>query len=528
MNKQYLLAVDVGTSSCVVSIFDFAGQVIASWTGENKTNYPQHGYAEQDAEAWWQVICKGLNTILGPGGPQAREIAAIGVDGTSWACLPVDINGKPLRPAMLWLDRRAQKQADWMKERVGEQRLTALNGNPVDPAYLTPKILWIKEHEPAIYSKTAKFLQSNAYIVHKFTGEYSQDYSQGYGLHFFNMAQGCWDEKVAAELDISLDLMAPLFQSHEIVGTVTAKAAKETGLVPGIPVVAGGLDAACCALGAGVVYQGQTQEQGGQAGGMSIQVSKPVIHPKLILGYHVVPNQWLLQGGTVGGSGTLRWFNEQFGSLEQQLGKARGISSYEIMSEEASRINPGSDGMIFLPYMAGERSPIWNSKARGVFFGLSYEKTRAHAIRSIMEGVGYSLLHNLETATEVGVNVEVLNSVGGAANSQVWTQIKADITGKVIHVPFSDHATSLGAAILGGVGAGVYDSFEQAVKQTVQIQRTYYPNEKNNKIYQGYYQLYLDLYSKVKDLYEQLHDLEFGVDNIKEVIPGEKRKICDC
>ncbi len=521
MGKQYLLAVDVGTSSCVVAVFDFAGRIAGSWTGEYRTNYPYAGYAEQDAEDWWQVICRGIKILMEDKSLKPQEIAAVGVAGTSWLCLPLDKNGTPLRPAMLWLDRRAQKQADWMKEKVGEKRLIALNGNPVDPAYITPKMLWIKENEPDIYKRTAKFLQSNSYIVYKFTGEYSQDYSQGYGFHFFDTAKGCWDEKTALELGLSLDLMAPFFHSHEVVGTITNKAADETGLIAGIPVVAGGLDAACCTLGAGVICPGQTQEQGGQAGGMSIQIDRPLIHPKLILGYHVVPNQWLLQGGTVGGSGVLRWFNEHFGALEQQLGKERGMSPYEIMSEAAAGVSPGSDGLIFLPYMAGERSPIWDSKAKGVFFGLSYEKTRAHMIRAIMEGVGYSLLHNLKTAEEIGVSAEVLRSVGGAANSYIWTQIKADITGKVIHVPFSDHATSLGAAILAGIGVGVYNDFAEAVEKTVHIQRTHYPDEKNTRIYHRYYQLYLKLYEKLKDLYGQLDKLLGRNFN-------EKQKIHNC
>ena len=171
----------------------------------------------------------------------------------------------------------------------------------MDAAYITPKILWIKENEPEVYKKTDKFLQSNGYVVYKLTGQYSQDYSQGYGFHFFNIREGCWEERVADKLGIDLDLLAPLYHSHDVVGSVTVQAAKETGLIPGIPVVAGGLDAACCTLGAGVIFEGQTQEQGGQAGGMSIQVDSPIVHPKLILGYHVIPNKWLLQGGTVGG-----------------------------------------------------------------------------------------------------------------------------------------------------------------------------------------------------------------------------------
>jgi xylulokinase len=396
-----------------------------------------------------------------------------------------------------------------MKEKAGEDKLTGLNGNPVDPAYITPKILWIKENEPDVYANTYKFLQSNGFIAFKLTGEYSQDYSQGYGFHFFDIAKGRYDGNTADELGISLDLLAPLYHCHQIIGTVTQKAAEETGLLPGIPVTAGGLDAACCTLGAGVIRPGQAQEQGGQAGGMSIQVDQPLIHPKLILGYHVIPNQWLLQGGTVGGSGTLRWFNEQLGTFEQQQANERNVSSYEIMSQEAGGIQTGSDGLLFLPYMAGERSPIWDSKARGVYFGLSFQKTRAHMIRAIMEGVGFSLLHNLETAAEAGAEAKDLNSVGGAANSLVWTQIKADITGKVIHVPYSDHATTLGAALLAGVGAGIYGSFEEAVDKTVHITRTHYPDQMNNRIYKGYYELYLELYEKLKGSFQKLDNLAF-------------------
>ncbi|NLJ41757.1 MAG: FGGY-family carbohydrate kinase [Clostridiales bacterium] len=508
MPKRYLLAVDIGTSGCKVIAFDFDGGVAGSWTGEYDTYYPHYGYVEQDARDWWHTACRGIRDLVEENNIEPDKIGAIGVDGTGWACIPLDKTGTPLRPAMLWLDRRAQKQADWMKDRVGEDKLIEVSGNPVEPTYITPKILWLRENEPEIYKRTEKFLQSNSYIVYKFTGKYSQDYSQGYGFHFFDIPKGRWDEDIAHELGISLDLMAPLFHSHEIVGTVTAKAAEETGLIAGIPVIAGGLDAACSTLGAGVIHPGQTQEQGGQAGGMSIQVDNPLIHPKLILGYHVVPDQWLLQGGTVGGGGALRWFNEQLGAFEQYEGKRQGISPFEIMDKEAEGIDPGSDGLLFLPYMAGERSPIWDSKAKGVFFGLSYDKTRAHMIRSVMEGVGFSLLHNLDTAKEVGADVEVLNSVGGSANSRIWTQIKAHITGKAIQVPYSDHGTSLGAAILAGVGIGVYGSFEEAVKKTVRIQRTHHPDAKIHKIYGRYYQLYLELYEKLKDSYKDLYELD--------------------
>jgi xylulokinase len=507
MAKRLLLGIDSGTSGCKITIFDFQGQVVATTTGLYHTDYPKAGYAEQDAREWWKVIGEEIRGLLHNHGIQPEEIAAIGTDGISWVCLPVDHNGEPLRKAMIWLDRRSEKQASWLKENIGEDMLVNLSGNPVDPAYIVPKILWIRENEPDIYKQTKKFLQSNAYIVFKLTGEYSQDYSQGYGFHFFDMTQGVWDGNVAEKMNISLDFMSPLFHCHDVVGTITQKAAAETGLAMGTPVVAGGLDAACCTLGAGVVNPGQTQEQGGQAGGMSILLDKPLVHPKLILGYHVIPNFWLLQGGTVGGGGTLKWFNQELGYYEQQFGKSVGKSSFEMMSDEAAQVKVGSDGLIFLPYMAGERSPLWDSKARGVLFGLSYDKTRAHLIRAMMEGVGFSLQHNLKTAEEVNAFVEELISVGGSSNSEVWTQIKADITGKPIHVPFSDHATTLGAAILAGVGIGIYESFHQAVQKTVHIQRTHIPNPDHYAVYQKYFSLYSELYQKLRDSYDTLYQI---------------------
>ncbi|HHV62152.1 MAG TPA: FGGY-family carbohydrate kinase [Firmicutes bacterium] len=507
MRRRLLLGIDIGTSGCKLAAFDFEGQVAGTVTMKYKTYYPHFGYVEQDAGEWWRATCDGIQAMIRDYGIDPGEIAAVGVAGQSWSCLPVDEAGVPLRNTMIWLDRRAVEQARWMKEKLGEDRLIALNGNPVDPAYIVPKMLWLKENEPEVYNRAHKFLQSNAFIVFKLTGIYSQDYSQGYGFHFFNISKGAWDEGVAGELGLSPEKVAPIYNCHEVVGEVTRQAAGETGLCEGTPVVAGGLDAACCTLGAGVIRPGQTQEQGGQAGGMSIQVDQPLIHPKLILSYHVLPDQWLLQGGTVGGAGTLKWFDERLGAGARQVAKERGISSFEVMSEEAGQIKPGSDGLIFLPYMAGERSPIWNSKARGVFFGLSYDKTEAHIIRSIMEGVGYSLLHNLDTAEEVKAYARELVSVGGASNSRVWTQIKADITGRPIHVPSSDHATTLGAAMLAGMGVGVYKDFEEAVNRTVHIQRTHIPDESNHRIYRRYYELYIELYNRLKDCFDVLHEL---------------------
>lgn len=485
-----LLAIDQGTSGCKLTIFDADGQVIADKTKSYPSFYPAEGYVEQNCDQWWQVSVEGIREMLDEKNINPSAIKGIGVDGISWACIPIDEAGNVLYPTMIWLDRRAIKEAEWMKETAGEDNLINLSGNPVDACYITPKMLWLKNNEPEVFDKTWKFLQSNAFLVYRLTGKISQDYSQGYGFHFFDMKKGEYDAAMADKLGLSLDLVAPLMNSHEVVGGVTAEVAELTGLLEGTPVVAGGLDAACCTLGAGVINPGQTQEQGGQAGGMSICMDNALIHPKLILGFHVVPDKWLLQGGTTGGGGTLNWFNRELGHFEQEKAFQDGSNPFVVMSEEAEEIPAGSEGVTFLPYMKGERSPLWNAKAKGVYYGLSFDKTRAHMIRSTMEGVAYSLKHNLETAFEVDAKVNTLSSVGGSANSKVWTQLKADITGCPIEVPYSDHATTLGSALLAGVGVGLYKDFDEAVNRTVKIQKQFTPNPDNAEVYTKGYERY--------------------------------------
>ena len=338
--------------------------------------------------------------------------------------------------------------------RVGADKIFKISGNPLKAQYTTGKIIWLKEHMPDVYKRTSKILQSNSYIVFRLTGAFSQDASQGYGLHCFDMKRRRWDGAMCAELGLRCSLLPEIVDCHEIVGRVAGSAARQTGLKEGTPVVAGGLDAACGTLGVGVIYAGQTQEQGGQAGGMSICIEEYCADERLILSFHVVPGRWLLQGGTTGGGGTMRWFNEQLGFEERLKEKKTGIPSLALLDELAKRVAAGSEGVVFLPYMAGERSPIWDAKAKGVFFGLDYAKTRAHMARAVMEGVAYSLRHNLEAAKSAGAEVGVMRAMGGSANSHFWTQIKADVTGKPIEVPASDTASTLGAAILAGVGAG--------------------------------------------------------------------------
>ena len=486
--SAYLLGVDLGTSACKAALFDEAGRAMAQTLEEYEVYYPHPGWAEQDPDEWWGAICKAIRRVMEAAQVNPADIAGVGVDGQGWSAIAVDKEGQVLCPTPIWTDTRSTGECGELLKRISGKALFDLCGNPLQPTYTLPKILWYQKNRPDVYKNTAYILQSNSFIVYRLTGKISQDVSQSYGFNCFNMRKGVWDLDMARRIGIKTELLPPIFACHEEVGRVTAEAAALTGLREGTPVVAGGLDAACGTLGAGVIENGDTQEQGGQAGGMSICLDHYSADERLILGYHVVPGRWLLQGGSTGGGGALKWLRQ---TLCPEL-------TFEDMTDLAGAVAPGSDGVIFLPYMSGERSPIWNPKAKGVFFGLDYAKGRGQMIRAVMEGVAYSLRHNLETAQEAGANVAVLRAMGGSANSLVWTQLKADITNKKIEVAASDTATSLGAAILAGVGTGVYGTFREAVQKTVQVSRVHTPDAETKKRYDREYPRYRQLYTQLE------------------------------
>jgi xylulokinase len=482
---KYLLGIDIGTSACKAALFDRNGTPILQASADYTVSYPRPGWAEQEPDSWWSAVCDTVRQITGRINP--CDIAGIGVDGQGWAAVAVDRAGRVLCPTPIWMDTRSEACCREAEQAIGADTLFSVCGNPMKPSYTLPKILWYKKHLPDVYKNAHRILQSNGFAVYRLTGRFTQDISQAYGYQCFDMRKGCWDTDAIHALGIRPGLIPELSACHAIAGTVTREAALATGLAEGTPVAAGGLDAACGSLGAGVFRRGQTQEQGGQAGGMSICMDRYCADIRLILGYHVVPGLWLLQGGSVGGGGALKWLREIISA-----------SGFEEMSAAAEKIPAGSDGLVFLPYMAGERSPLWDASAKGVFYGLDYQKTQGHMIRACMEGTAYALRHNIETAREAGAEVAEMHAMGGAASSLVWTQLKSDISGKRILVPAAETATTLGAALLAGVGTGFYTDFGDAVNATVRIRRTHEPAV--NSAYEKGYQVYRQLYPRLKDL----------------------------
>ena len=493
MEKQYLIGIDIGTSAAKVALFSREGgnRPVGVCSAEYPIYYPAPGYVEQNAEDWWGAVCKATKELLAKTGIQPGAIAGVGIDGQSWAAVAIGRDGEVLCPTPIWCDTRSADICRALEQEFGQDRFFNTSLNPLEPGYTFPKLLWYKQNLPEVYRDAVSILQSNGFIAYRLTGNFSHDLSQANGLACFDLRAGKWDLDLCREVGVRTDFLPPLVDSHEIVGRVTPAAAEATGLAVGTPVVAGGLDTACDALGAGVISPGETQEQGGQSGGMSICAASPTADKRLVLCRHVVPGHVLIQGGTVGGGAILRWFHQNFG--DQSLGDA----GYALADREAEAIAPGADGLILLPYLAGERSPIWDPKAKGVYYGLDYNKTRAHFHRANLEAAAFALRHNLETAADAGAPVGVLRASGGAAKSPLWTQIKADVTGCTVEVPEAFSTAAFGAATLAGVATGVFSSFKEAAAG-IRVTRVHTPNPDNREVYDRAYARFRELYETLK------------------------------
>ena len=498
------LGVDIGTSGCrAVAFAADDGRTLAVAERSYPVLTPAPGWAEQDANDWVRGALEALAEVVASGAFEAADVRGVGVDGQSWACVPVAEDGTILASTPIWMDTRSQELCDEVLASVPAADVLALAGNRLSPSYTTAKVLWFARHRPEVYARARWFLQSNSLIVLALTGVVSQDHSQGYGLHFVDVASGRPDGAMAARLGLDPSRFPDPVEPSAVVGGITADAARATGLPVGTPVVAGGLDAACGALGAGVFAAGQTQEQGGQAGGMSIALDAPVADERLILSRHVVPGCWLLQGGTVAGSASLAWITRVIGEAERLTASASGRREYEEVSALAATAAVGSGGLVFLPYLSGERSPLWDADARGAFLGLTLATGRAELYRAVMEGVAFALRHNLEVAAAAGAHVDELLAIGGATRSPVWMQIKADATRRPVVVSASDVATPMGAAMLAALGCGDSDVAD-LVARWVHRGSTYVPDPAGADAYDRVYQTWAGLYPA---LASSMHEL---------------------
>ena len=504
MAHQYVLTIDVGTSGTKTALWNEHGKTICETTIANPLHRPDPVIAEIDGYAWWQVVCQTIRQVLSQSGVHPVDIVGIGVAGVGLALAPVDENINPLAPVTIWLDRRADEETTWLKNHPESEYLLNLVANPLDESYATPKLIWLRKHMPEVFEKTYKFLGSSGFIVARLTGEFTCDYTQAYAFHFFDVKNERWDVRAANLIGVPLEKMPKLFSPEEIVGTVTSQAAHETGLRPGIPVIAGCLDATVGALGAGVTRPGQTNDQGGQAGGFGISLENVIVEPRLVFSHHAVPGQYLLAASTVSG-GMLRWFRDQLDTVEAAN---PSHDPFALYSREAGKSSPGANGLIFLPYMAGERTPLWSNVARGVFFGLSYSSTRADILRAIMEGCAFAVYDNLHIAEEHGVTVTEFLGSGGATRSAEWCQIKADVYGRPFVVAQREDGGegggTLGLFALTAHAVGLFGDIKDCVNSLLPNRRTFEPSQENHERYKELFEVYHSVSRKLLEDFDNL------------------------
>ena len=498
----YLLGVDIGTSGTKTVLFDEAGTSIASDLQEYPLYQPKNGWAEQDPRHWWDATSGSIRNVLKKSGVNPSEVKGIGLSGQMHGAVLLDKNNEVIRNAIIWCDQRSVAECAEITEKVGAKRLIEITANPALTGFTASKILWVRNNEPELFDKVRKILLPKDYIRYCLTGEFATEVSDASGMQLLDVPNRKWSKEVLEKLDLDESLLGKVYESQEITGIVTAKAAELTGLAPGTPVAGGAGDQAAGAVGNGIVKTGVISSTIGTSGVVFAYTDKVSIDPlgRVHTFCHAVPNTWHIMGVTQGAGLSLQWFRNQFCREEMATADLMGVDPYYLMDKAAEKSGAGANGLLYLPYLMGERTPHLDADCRGVFFGLSAKHTKRDLGRAVLEGVVYSLRDCLEIIRDMGVDVSEVRASGGGGKSPLWRKIQADTFKTTINITNSSEGPALGVALLAGVGAGVYKSVPEACDAAIKVTGKQDYDNGTAKVYDGYYSLYGNLYkSLIKD-----------------------------
>jgi len=509
-NAKYILAHDTGTGGNKAVLCDLTGNVIHSVYKDYGISYPRPEWVEQDPDELWQTVAATSLQVIRESGVDPKAIIGVGVSAQMWNTLPVDERGKPLSPMMSWLDLRSVKQADRLFAGDMPKFLFDNTGNIPTAKDSIPKILWLKEERPEIWKKTAYLLDCKEYILFKLTGKIAIDLVGASVYFLFNPYTKKWSKEVCDKLGIPIEKLPPAYPCTDVIGEITPEAAKATGLNPGTPVVICAGDVAVAQTGAGANREGKVHLCIGTATWVGVSTSTFKNDPeKPFWGLnHIDPNKYIIAGEMETGGGALMWFRDALCQEEKRLAKESGRSSYQLLTEMAESIPAGSDKLIFLPWLSGERAPVLDHYARGGFIGLNMSHNKSHMVRSVMEGVAFHLRWIIESMEKTGFQIDGFNAIGGGCNSPVWLQVIADVTGKELSkVKNHLEAGAAGAALTVAVGLGVYPSVE-AIDDLIQIERVVRPNPANRTRYESLYREYRELYNLLVPVHRRLYQVQ--------------------
>ncbi|MFP4344834.1 MAG: xylulokinase [Anaerolineales bacterium] len=494
--RVFFLGLDISTTGAKALLSDGAGDVVASATNPVSLSTPQPLWSEQDPHDWWDGIVESIRTVLAEAGVEGEAVGAVGLTGQMHGLVLLDEEGAVLRPAILWNDQRTGEQCDEMRTRLGKKHLIQVTGNDALTGFTAPKVLWVQEHEPEVYARAAHILLPKDYVRFRLTGEYAMDKAGGAGTQLFDLEARDWSTEVVEALEIPEAWLPPTYEGPAVTSEVSPEAGEATGLRAGTPVVGGGGDQAAGAVGVGAVEPGIVSLVLGTSGVVFAATPEPFIEPegRLHAFCHAVPGVWHLMGVMLSAAGSLRWYRD---TLAPDL-------DYDDLLAPAADLPPGAEGLLFLPYLTGERTPHPDPLARGAFVGLTVRHTRAHMTRAVLEGVAFGLRDSFELMQSTGLEIRQVRVSGGGAQSALWRQILADVLDTTLVTVNTTEGAAYGAALLAGVGAGAWESVSAACEATIRVVERTEPRPEVVARYDELYPLYRDLYPALKPTFHAL------------------------
>jgi len=491
------VGIDIGTTAARAVAVDDSGRVIASATSPYPLLTPRPQWTEQDPARWWRAAQIVLAEVVTRTGEQRGSVAGIGLTGQMHGSVFLDASGQVIRPALLWNDQRTGAQCAWITERMGRDRLIKIAGNPALTGFQAPKVIWLRDNEPASYRRVAHVLLPKDYVRYRLSGELATDASDAAGTLFLDLRARNWSAEICDALEVDVGWLPPVCESPDRTGTVRTAVAAELRLAPGVPVAAGGGDNAAAAIGTGIASEGMASSSVGTSGVVFAHTGSPVIDPagRVHAFCHAVPAAYALLGVTLSAGGSLRWWRDVTGR------------DYHSLVGAASEVQPGSEGLLFLPYLTGERTPHADPDARGAFFGLTARHTLAHMTRALMEGVLYSLREALDTIRALGVRPAHLRATGGGSTSDLWRRLQADIYGIAVRRLAVDEGAAYGAALLGHIAGGTFRDVNEAMTLVRPLEQADEPEPGARAIYDDLYAVYRGLYPATAEAMHRLSAL---------------------
>ena len=504
-----VIGVDVGTSGAKALAIDETGKVLGSALVEYPLHSPKTNWAEQDPEDWRRATFEALASLAHAPEVKASEVKGLGLTGQMHGSVFLDSGSHVLRPAILWCDQRTAKQCDDITSKVGANKLIEMVCNPALTGFTAPKILWLRENEPEVYDKVRRILLPKDYVRYQLTGEFATDVADASGTLLFDVKKRTWHTELMSILDIPEDFMPRAYEGPEVTGTLSAEAAAATGLPEGIPVVAGGGDQAAGGVGCGIVRTGVISSTVGTSGVVFAFADEVRLDPegRVHTFCHSVPGKWHVMGVMLSAGGSLRWFRDALCQNEKAVAAETGADPYEYITAAAATIPAGAEGLTFLPYLTGERTPHQDPYAKGAFIGLSLRHSRAHMARAVLEGVAFGMRDSLEIIREMGVPIEQVRASGGGARSDLWRQIQADVNKAPLVTINVDEGPAYGAALLATVGTGLYGSVEEACDATIRVVESCEPDPAQSRQYDAWFAEYRAAYRALAPGFRRVADL---------------------